>query len=213
MSDIHEYKGAGITVRFDASRCIHSGECVRGAPEVFNPDAKPWVQPDKGAAQKIMAVVAACPSGALSVVGADGGRTEPARTANEARIAADGPVYLTGEIEICDGEGKTVLRDTRIAFCRCGASRNKPYCDNSHKGSGFKDDGTCAAPSLNAVGSGPLKLTVFPGGPAQVDGPLTVLDAFGEPVYRGEQTWLCRCGASKNKPFCDGSHKDCGFTG
>jgi CDGSH-type Zn-finger protein/uncharacterized Fe-S cluster protein YjdI len=214
MGDVSEYRGSGLVVTYNVKRCIHAAECVKGLPEVFDPKAKPWVQPDKASTQRVIAVVLQCPSGALSTVREDGSAAEFAPAANEARLTADGPLYLRGNIEVYSGDGQLVARETRMALCRCGASQNKPYCDNSHVGAGFRHDGTCARPEVSEVGAGgPLKVTLLTDGPALIDGPLTVLDAFGETIYHGAQCWLCRCGGSGNKPFCDGTHKKIGFVG
>ncbi|MCK7499489.1 MAG: (4Fe-4S)-binding protein [Comamonadaceae bacterium] len=143
MSETSEYRGSGLVVRYDVKRCIHAAECVKGLPQVFDPNAKPWVQPGKAAAGKVIAVIGRCPTGALSVTREDGEACEKTPAANEARLVADGPIYLHGDIEIYDGDGKLTGRETRVALCRCGASKNKPFCDNSHKGSGFRHDGSC----------------------------------------------------------------------
>ena len=214
MSETSEYRGSGLVVRYDVKRCIHAAECVKGLPQVFDPNAKPWVQPGKAAADQVIAVIGRCPTGALSVTKEDGQACEQTPVANEARLVADGPIYLHGDIEIYDGDGKLTGRETRVALCRCGASKNKPFCDNSHGGAGFRHDGSCGeTDQVQALAAGKLKLTVFPGGPVQCDGPLSILDAFGEVAARTEQCWFCRCGGSANKPFCDGSHKTIGFTG
>lgn len=214
MSDGKEYRGSGVVVGFDSALCIHAAECVRGLPQVFNPEARPWIQPDKAAAQQIIDVVARCPSGALSVRREDGSAAIAAPGANAAHIVPDGPIYLSGEIEVCDADGKVLSTHTRLALCRCGASKNKPFCDNSHKGIAFRDDGACGqTDAAVATATGPIHVTVFTDGPAQVDGPLAVHDGFGDTAVTTMQCWLCRCGASKNKPFCDGSHKDAGFKG
>lgn len=213
MSEVKEYRGAGLVVRFDQARCIHAGECVHGAPEVFDTKAKPWIQPEKGAAERIIAVVAKCPSGALTALREDGSATELPPAVNEAHLAPDGPLFLRGDISIHDGDGKLLSRETRVALCRCGATKTAPFCDNSHNGIGFEHDGACAQGELKELAAGPLKITISSGGPAQCDGSLTVFDAFGDEVLRTDQCWFCRCGASNDKPFCDGSHKTVGFTG
>lgn len=213
MSEVKEYRGAGLVVRFDQARCIHAGECVHGAPEVFDTKAKPWIQPDKGAAERIIAVVAKCPSGALTATKEDGSATELPPAVNEAHLAPDGPLFLRGDISIHDGDGKLLSRETRVALCRCGATKAAPFCDNSHNGIGFEHDGACAQGELKELATGPLKITISSGGPAQCDGPLTVFDAFGDEVLHTDQCWFCRCGASNDKPYCDGSHKTVGFTG
>ena len=212
MSNAREYRGQDIMVSFDARRCAHAAECVKGLPQVFDTQAKPWIQPDKAAAEAVAATVARCPTGALKVRWPDG-RVAPAPAKNEAQIQADGPLMMSGRLEVCDAAGTPVSLESRLALCRCGASQNKPYCDGSHAGVGFGHDGGCASVDVKAVGAGALKLTVSAGGPVQCDGPLEIRDAFGEVVYAGEQCWLCRCGASQNKPFCDGSHKGVGFAG
>ena len=125
MSDVKEYRGAGLVVRFDAARCIQAGECVHGAPEVFDTKAKPWIQPEKGATERIIAVVAKCPSGALTAMREDGSATELPPATNEAHLAPDGPLFLRGDISIHDGDGKLLSpRDARRAVpLRCDEDR------------------------------------------------------------------------------------------
>lgn len=56
-------------------------------------------------------------------------------------------------------------------------------------------------------------VTLIPNGPYLVTGPVTMKDSTGrEYTVDGEQLALCRCGHSSNKPFCDGTHKNIGFT-
>jgi len=50
----------------------------------------------------------------------------------------DGPIGLTGEVEIVDKAGNVLITQTKTSFCRCGASENKPFCDGSHVKIGFK---------------------------------------------------------------------------
>lgn len=211
MNEVKVYKGQGVSVRFNAARCIHAAECVHGLPSVFDTQARPWIQPGKATADEVVAVVARCPTGALQAIYDDGRAAETVSARNELRLMADGPHHLRGDIEIRDDSGQTLARETRMALCRCGASSNKPYCDNSHVGSGFKDEGTCTLGDRAPVATGLLTLTLCTDGPVQCDGPVAIFDAFGEPAMTVQQAWLCRCGASKNKPYCDGSHKASGF--
>src|ERR1041384_5178212 len=83
-------------------------------------------------------VVARCPTGALHFDRRDGGAPEPVPAANTVLISRDGPVYLRGDIEVRDEAGEVVLRDARVGLCRCGHSRTKPLCDNSHLQRGFR---------------------------------------------------------------------------
>jgi CDGSH-type Zn-finger protein len=50
----------------------------------------------------------------------------------------DGPIGLTGEVEIIDAEGNVLITQAKTSFCRCGASKNKPFCDGSHIKIDFK---------------------------------------------------------------------------
>ncbi|MFD6679639.1 (4Fe-4S)-binding protein [Micromonospora parva] len=74
------YQGRKITVTFEAGRCRHAAECVRGLPEVFDTSQRPWIRPDGAEAELLAEVVGRCPSGALQYELVDGGaetRTGP----------------------------------------------------------------------------------------------------------------------------------------
>ena len=120
------YKGQGVSVRFNAARCTHAAKCVHGLPRVFDTQARPWIQPGKATADEVVAVVARCPTGALQASYDDGRNAEAMPARNELRMVADGPHHLRGDIEIRDGSGTALARETRVALCRCGASGNKP---------------------------------------------------------------------------------------
>jgi len=209
-----EYPGKAIVVRYDAERCIHAKECVHGAPEVFNPDARPWIAPDNAAAEHLAIVIARCPTGALSACSPDGTLLEPAPDRNLASVQPRGPIFLRGRVTIPGGEHATLVEYTRVALCRCGASQNKPFCDGSHNKSGFDDPGACAnvPSSINVDPTGDLRVTPKPNGPLMIEGKLEFRTADGS-TFVIEKVWLCRCGGSRNKPFCDGTHKTNGFVG
>jgi CDGSH-type Zn-finger protein/uncharacterized Fe-S cluster protein YjdI len=208
------YKGAGITVSYDARRCIHAAECVHGLPEVFDPERRPWIEPDGASPQQVAAVVRACPTGALKVEPAAGGQTEAVADKNTVTVVADGPLYLRGDLVFTGADGEE-LREARAALCRCGASSNKPWCDNSHQEAGFADPGAAADPKLapreDEGERGSLRIAAAANGPLLVEGPMELCAASGEQVATGRKGALCRCGASANKPFCDGSHVAIGF--
>ena len=135
---------------------------------------------------------------------------------NLCRIGADGPLHLTGRIRIERPDG--AAEDTDEAFlCRCGASREKPYCDDSHHGAGFTDPGVIQGGRLvpvagtDAGSDGSVTIVCAADGPLLVRGPLTVVGEDGG-TSRGHKGALCRCGESSAKPFCDGTHRGCGFT-
>lgn len=58
-----------------------------------------------------------------------------------------------------------------------------------------------------------VKVTIFDNGPIKVEGPITLHDENDREIEiaSNEAIWLCRCGASKEKPYCDGAHDKCGF--
>ena len=126
-------------------------------------------------------------------------------------MAADGPLYIQGRLEIQTAEGETA-HETRVALCRCGASTNKPYCDDSHAEAGFRDPATDVPQRLAEGDPTPSTLLVkfVPDGPILVDGTLTVSGSDASKAV-GVRGALCRCGASSTKPFCDGSHAAAGF--
>lgn len=209
-----EYRGEDSVVKFHAKRCIHAKECVKGLPGVFDPGRRPWVDADAASADEICEVIVRCPSGALHFERLDGGVAERAPDENVVTIVPDGPLYVKGDLEVVDGAGSLQLKDTRIAFCRCGASGNKPFCDGQHSGSGFRDPGEIPRdrPESQEITAG-TKLTITPAanGPLKLKGSVTVRGADGQNAVMRVSVGLCRCGGSKRKPFCDGAHKDIEF--
>ncbi|WP_340104610.1 CDGSH iron-sulfur domain-containing protein [Rhodohalobacter sp. 8-1] len=209
------YEGDDITVTYDLKRCIHAANCVDGLPKVFNPDRKPWIDADKAQGNAIADVIETCPTGALQYTMKQSDRIETPPSHNRISLQKDGPVYIFGDIEVQDHDGNTVLEDTRFAFCRCGASANKPACDNSHNEMKFQA-GTKADPSKlpepKAKGD-KLVIKLMQNGPAILGGTYTMESDSMEPITSDKGVALCRCGASGTKPFCDGSHKEVGFEG
>lgn len=207
------YRSSDATVFFDPALCIHTGECTRGLPDVFRPKERPWVHTEKAAVDDLTQVICRCPSGALSIERHDGGEGEKPDSVASAAIRPNGPLHVRGRItlELEDGSTREM---TRLALCRCGNSKNKPFCDNSHREVGFSDPGG-AKPRENMPESlevdRPVTLRMQKNGPVTFLGPVEVRTARGEVCFRGEKVSLCRCGDSQNKPFCDSSHKTNGF--
>jgi uncharacterized Fe-S cluster protein YjdI len=132
------YAGDGFEVTYDPAVCAHSGECARGLPEVFDPEAKPWIRPERAPAARIAEVVARCPSGALRFVAkaVAAAAAPPARSTIS--LKPDGPLLLSGDFEIRAPDGTVLFAGQKAALCRCGHSATKPFCDASHKRVGFK---------------------------------------------------------------------------
>ncbi len=209
---LHRYEGRGGIVTYDAKRCIHAAACVHGLPAVFDSSAKPWINPDGADAATLESAVERCPSGALQVE-RPAGIAAPLPATNTATLTARGPTYLRGDLALVAGDDSIALRDTRMALCRCGGSQNKPFCDGSHVQLGFADEGALRAGEAPpaAVGGGRLEIRARPNGPLMLTGPLAVIGTNGR-TSSAATTFLCRCGASGNKPYCDGTHKKIGFT-
>jgi len=135
------YKAEGITIRWQPQDCIHVGECFRRLGTVFQPRSRPWVIPDAAPPDEIADTILHCPSGALHFLRTDGGPQEMAGDDIEISPVANGPLYLRGRIRIEGPDGRVIREDTRVALCRCGASENKPFCDNSHRRVAFQAEG------------------------------------------------------------------------
>ena len=215
MSDHeHVYRGKNIVVRYDLARCIHSAECLRALPEVFDTRMRPWVRPDQAPADAVAAAVRRCPSGALHFERLDGGEAETAPERNTITVVAEGPLHVRGDVELVDLEGQTLRRDTRLALCRCGASKRKPLCDNSHLRVGFDDPGELPEglwAGAEPAPPGPLRVTLKPNGSLRCEGQAEVVGADGSVRPAPAAFSLCRCAASATRPACDGSHRRIGF--
>ena len=136
------YRGSGVEVTFDPSRCIHAAECVRTLPAVFDARARPWIRPDAAAPAEVLAVVARCPTGALRATTPDGvthaGHVPAAPVA--VRAARHGPYFVRGPVTLVTEDGALTIDETRVALCRCGLSATKPFCDGSHRSAAWRDD-------------------------------------------------------------------------
>lgn len=133
------YTGRAIEVHWEPRLCIHSGRCFRALGAVFDPDRRPWVDPDAADPDSVARTVMSCPTGALHFRRLDGGLEEQPEPGTTVAPAPNGPLFLRGRIRIVDGDGRLIREDTRVALCRCGASENKPFCDGSHRRIGFDD--------------------------------------------------------------------------
>jgi CDGSH-type Zn-finger protein/uncharacterized Fe-S cluster protein YjdI len=205
-----DYEGAHLTVRYDVKRCIHAERCIHGLPAVFEATRRPWIDPDAAPVEEVVEVVMRCPTGALHVQ--QEGWNEPFPLENTIHLEVDGPLYLRGNLNLHTEDGTLLLHDTRMALCRCGASKNKPLCDGSHHEIDFRDAGLPGTGGGAAAHRTDLRIVPTANGPYHVQGLVHLYSAEGTRTHTFGEAWLCRCGASQNKPFCDGSHRTQGFT-
>ncbi len=206
---IQEYRGQKLLVRFDSAKCIHSRHCVLGSPDVFQANAPgAWIQPDRADAEQVVATAHSCPSGAITYERLDGGKQEAPPPVNQLRVRENGPLAVHAQLRI--GDTAVQLRTT---LCRCGASKDKPYCDGSHVAAGFVCTGEPPAQTSDALAARDGAVTLMPkkDGPLYFSGNLELVSGTGRMLDRVQETWLCRCGHSQNKPYCDGTHKKIGF--
>src|SRR5690348_10408314 len=99
------YRGQDIEVSFDLDICIHIGECLRGNARVFDLDRRPWTMPDMAPADEVAEIVRRCPSGALLYTRHDGGRQEDPGEVTKVTPMRDGPLLVTGKVEVRREDG------------------------------------------------------------------------------------------------------------
>ncbi|WP_025762142.1 (4Fe-4S)-binding protein [Dyadobacter tibetensis] len=143
---IKEYSNGEVTIVWKPALCIHSRICWQNSdslPEVFNPSEKPWIKPHGAPTTRIMEQVKRCPSGALSYfLNPDKEATSLSTSQSEnarVEILPNGPLLVHGTINLKDKSGEVSEKAGVTAFCRCGQSANKPFCDGSHLATQFQD--------------------------------------------------------------------------
>jgi len=132
------FHGAGIVVSYNLLQCSASGRCIQALPLVFRQGGQPWIQPDNADVPSIIETIRRCPSGALRCVQND--QLEQSDNMDASiRVARNGPYEVKGfDLETedwCEGASRE-----RYTLCRCGGSKNKPFCDGMHRVNNFQDD-------------------------------------------------------------------------
>jgi uncharacterized Fe-S cluster protein YjdI len=138
-----KYTNGEVTIVWKPEQCIHSRICwshATGLPEVFNPAERPWIKPEAASTERLIEQVKKCPSGALSFyLNVEADQAAEVQVESLVEIAPNGPLLVYGNIVVKDHEGNETHRTGKVtAFCRCGQSANKPYCDGSHIKAGFE---------------------------------------------------------------------------
>ena len=132
-------QGKKITIHDNRGICAHAGRCTDGLPSVFRLREEPWIHPDAASADEIIATIRNCPSGALSYSVDD---VEHRDRDGEPTIfvAPNGPYVVSGGPELLDAARLEGASKEHFTMCRCGGSKNKPFCDGTHWHIKFKDD-------------------------------------------------------------------------
>jgi CDGSH-type Zn-finger protein/uncharacterized Fe-S cluster protein YjdI len=209
VDGVEHVEGRAMTLIYEGRRCIHARFCVTGAPRVFLANVKgPWIHPDAIDAEHLLAIAQECPSGAIRYRRKDGRPDESAPPVNLAAIRENGPYAFRAPLVLDAAQA-----GFRATLCRCGASKNKPFCDGSHHDIEFSASGEPASGQTDmlAVRDGMLAIDPQLDGPLHVKGNLEITSGTGRVVARVTTTYLCRCGGSAKKPFCDGTHARIGF--
>lgn len=118
-----DYVGTGIVVHWDSDRCAHSERCFRGSPAVFDPQARPWVQPDGAPVDDLAATIDTCPSGALSYTRTDGhpnGRRGYEAGADPASAIVPDTAAVAAEPEVPEAPEVPRSREVRVTARRNG---------------------------------------------------------------------------------------------
>jgi len=140
MEDItKKYSNGEVTIVWKPGECIHSAICFKGLGEVFDPRKRPWITPENSTTEKIVDQVKKCPSGALSYYLNRDADSESVKVEAETIVETipNGPLMIYGNVSVKDSSGQLMKKSNATAFCRCGASQNKPFCDGTHKKIGF----------------------------------------------------------------------------
>ncbi len=129
-----EYSNGEVTITWEPEKCIHAANCVNGLPGVFQPDQKPWINPKGANTEAIVTQIKKCPSSALGYYfDKQTGLKESSQSPQLVEVIQNGPLMISGNIQVKLPNGKFEDHFKLTAFCRCGSSSNKPFCDGTHK--------------------------------------------------------------------------------
>jgi methylamine---glutamate N-methyltransferase subunit C len=200
---LQEYPGKEVTVYFNRSICSGAGSCVRELPTVFKSgDGANWIFPDNDSVDKIIERVKGCPSGALAY-SVGGEVIVDERVEETITIIKDGPYNVEG-VALERESSPTHCSGSKYSLCRCGYSKNKPYCDYSHAENSWHDSDD----------PDEAQAAIQPGSTGKQAGDQPVV-ADNSPVFvtlnKGEEYYFCTCGRSQGQPYCDGSHAGTSF--
>jgi uncharacterized Fe-S cluster protein YjdI len=140
MDITKKYTNGEVTIVWKPDMCIHSAICFKGLGEVFDPKKRPWISPQGASTERIVDQVKKCPSGALSYFMNQeaNGPTVKVQAETIVETVPNGPLMVYGNVQVKDAHGVLTKKNNVTAFCRCGASKNKPFCDGSHQKAGFE---------------------------------------------------------------------------
>ncbi len=139
MEKIKEYSNGEVTVVWKPNSCIHSAICAKGLPNVFRPKDRPWIKVDAASTEALVNQIKQCPSGALSYYKNGDKIIESETLETKVEVLENGPMLVYGTLNVTHTDGSKEVKNKTTAFCRCGHSNNKPYCDGTHVKENFQD--------------------------------------------------------------------------
>ena len=159
-----QYTNGEITVFWKPSKCIHATTCFRELLEVYNPRKRPWVNMKGASTERIIEVTDKCPTQAI-FWRYNKDLTEEEKRLNEKyqgiseevnpetlheekqkdkgaklQLMPNGPLLVEGDFKVIGPDGNELKTMMMTSFCRCGSSKNQPFCDGSHRLAGFNDE-------------------------------------------------------------------------
>lgn len=134
---VKEYSNDDLTIVWKPDTCTHSKKCWKELLQVFDPRNRPWINLEGATSERIKKQVSSCPSGALSLK-EDEQISDENTNVTEVKCMPNGPLMIKGNVSITNSDGSIEKRSKVTAFCRCGASENKPFCDGKHNDINFE---------------------------------------------------------------------------
>lgn len=135
-----KYTNGEVTVTWEPHLCNHAAICFRSLPTVFKPGYRPWIDMSGASTEEIIKTVKRCPTKALTYeLNSNMEENNTKQSTTKVTILKDGPYLIDGEFMVFDNDGNEIICDDGAALCRCGASKNKPFCDGAHNDINFKD--------------------------------------------------------------------------
>ncbi len=142
------YSNGEITVHWKPRECVHAGTCFRELRKVFDPSRRPWIDLKEGTTAEIIDIVERCPTDALTyeknttqgTVEGNASSKPPQAERISFNIMRNGPILAEGHFTIIKPDGSEHEIKSITSFCRCGLSKNQPFCDGAHNKEGFFPD-------------------------------------------------------------------------
>ena len=131
------YEGNRLILTDDKTICVHAGFCVTEKTEIWDLINETT---NSEARAELIQMVRNCPSGHLEYLEPLNDLPVEENLPKEIGVIEDGPLYVRGQIEVEAALGQTYEVRNRVTLCRCGASKNKPFCDGMHTEMGFRDE-------------------------------------------------------------------------